>query len=62
MKKLFLTILALLALTLAGYVDNRQDKTESGVSRNLTSEKITSFGHSYIYFYDSQGGYMPIEV
>ena len=62
MKKPTLIILALLALTLTGCVDNRQDKTESGVSRNLTSEKITRFGHSYIYFYDGQGGYMPINV
>ena len=62
MKKLTIAILVLLALTLAGCEDNRQDKTESGVSRNLTSEKITRFGHSYIYFYDGHGGYTPINV
>ncbi len=62
MKKLTLTLLALLALTLTGCVDNRQDKTESDVSRSLISEKITRFGHNYLYFYDGRGGYDPINV
>ena len=55
-------ILALLALTLASCEDNRQDKTESGISRRLCSERITRFGHSYLYFYDMSGGYSPVNV
>lgn len=60
MKKTTLTLLALLALTLTGCEENRQDATESGVSRNLHSERITRFGHKYIYFYD--GSYTPVNV
>lgn len=62
MKKPTLTLLAMLALTLTGCEDNRQDKTESGVSRSLHSEKITRFGHGYVYFYDQHGGYDPVNV
>lgn len=62
MKKLTLTLLALLAMTLTGCDDNRQDKNESGVSRNLCSERITRFGHSYVYFYDKCGVYNPVNV
>lgn len=62
MKKTTLTLLALLALTLTGCEDNRQDKSESGVSRNLCSERITRFGHNYLYFYDRCGSYSPVNV
>lgn len=62
MKKLPLTLLALLALTLMGCDDNRQDKSESVVSRNLCSERITRFGHNYLYFYDRCGAYDPVNV
>lgn len=62
-RKIKITLLALLALTLTGCEDNRQDKTESGVSRKLHSEKITRFGHCYVYFYDQWGGgYNPVNV
>lgn len=65
MKKLTLTLLSLLALTLTGCEDNQANtKTniESGVSRKLKAERITRFGHSYVYFYDICGGYDPVNV
>lgn len=62
MKKPTLTLLALLALTLTGCRDHRQDPTESVVSRELASEKITRDGHSYIYFYIPHGTYHPINI
>ena len=65
MKKLTLTLLALLALTLTG-CENTQANTgttiESGVSRKLKAEKITRFGHNYLYFYDKCGAYDPVNV
>lgn len=62
MTKTKLLILALLTLTLTGCVDNRQDKSESGASRNLSSERIIRFGHNYLYFYDGCGTYDPVNV
>lgn len=62
MNKTKLLLLALLALTLTGCEDNRQDSTESVVSRELVSEKITRDGHSYIYFYVTYGTYRPINI
>lgn len=62
MKKMTLTLLALLALTLVGCEDNRRDKSESDVSRNLHSEKITRFGHVYVYFYNQTVPYSPVNV
>ena len=55
-------LLALLALTLTGCEDYRQDKSESEVSRNLCSERIIRFEHNYLYFYDRNGGYDPVNV
>lgn len=66
MKKILtLSSLALLALTLTG-CENTQANTEttfeSGVSRKLKAEKITRFGHSYVYFYDQSGVHDPVNV
>lgn len=62
MTKTKLFIFALLALTLTGCVDNRQGKSESGASRNLSSERIIRFGHNYLYFYDERVPYTPVNV
>lgn len=66
MRKIKLTLLALLAVTLTGCEKPTQANTgttiESGVSRKLKAEKITRFGHSYVYFYDQSGGYAPVNV
>lgn len=63
--KLTVLILSLLAVTLTG-CENAQANTgttiESGVSRKLKAEKITRFGHSYVYFYDLSVGYDPVNV
>lgn len=65
MKKPTLTLLAMLALTLTGCENtqaNPETNIESGVSRKLKAERITRFGHSYVYFYDQCGGYDPVNV
>lgn len=65
MKKPTLTLLALLALALTGCENNQantETDIESGVSRKLKAERITRFGHSYVYFYDIYGGYGPVNV
>lgn len=64
-KKLTISILALLALTLTGCENiqaNAETTAESGVSRKLKAERITRFGHSYVYFYDQSVGYDPVNV
>lgn len=62
MKKPTLTLLALLALTLAGCGDERQDKSESEVGRRLEAERVTRLEHSYLYFYDYGMGFDPVNV
>lgn len=66
MRKIKLTLLALLAVTLTGCEKPTQANTktniESVVSRNIKAERITRFGHSYVYFYDQCGAHDPVNV
>ena len=65
MKKLTLTLLALLALTLTGCGNtqaNTKTNIESVVSGKLKAERITRFGHRYVYFYDQCGVHAPVNV
>lgn len=40
----------------------RSKNAESCVCRNLRAEKISRYGHSYVYFYDYCGAYSPVNV
>lgn len=58
MKKLTLSILALLALTLTGCVDNRTQEQKQRQIDDEISSCITVFnykGHKYLYFHKYDG-------